>query len=257
MDKSSSVIAALDAGKLPSTQQFGHFLDWLNNVGITNIEPLAMAQLSSQGRILANDLRRLLEAYKQFLDGKNGTFHIIFHFFYSLISLLSDDNILQEAIWHLERGDLVATSEAREDQEQALKDIHALQRSLRVIMKVAYRNVTTEGTHLFGDFASIMRVMLADAAELVETHAGKAKETLRHVERDVKEGKRDSLGRNKEALEARREDPKLKWEHGVDTVKDTGSMVIGASRAVAGAVEDTTERTTSRIQNAFYSVSCY
>jgi ribosomal protein L17 len=120
---------------------------------------------------------------------------------------------------------------------------------------VAYRNVTTEGTHIFGDFASVLRIMLADAAELVETHAGKAKETLRHVERDVQEGKRDSLGRNKEALQTRTGDAKLQWEHGVDTVKDTGSMVIGASKAVAGAVEDTTERTTSRIHDAFYSVS--
>ncbi|EKM77256.1 hypothetical protein AGABI1DRAFT_62301 [Agaricus bisporus var. burnettii JB137-S8] len=236
MDKSSSIIAALDAGKLPSTQQFEQFLDWLSDVGITNIEPIAMAQLSSQGRILANDLRRILDAYKQFLTSKN------------------DDNILQEAIWHLEQGDLVATSEAREEQEQALKDIQALRRSLRTVVKVAYHNVTTEGAHLFSDFASVMRVMLADAAELVETQAGKAKETLRHVEQDVKVGKRDSWGRDRESLEARREDFKLQWEHGVDTVKDTGSMVIGASKAVAGAVEDTTERTTSRVQNAFYSV---
>ncbi len=97
--------------------------------------------------------------------------------------------------------------------------------------------------------------MLADAAEVVEAQAGKAKETLRHVERDVQEGKRDSLGRDKERLETTRGDAKASWEHGMDTVKDAGSTVIGATQTVSGAIEDTTERTTSRLQNAFNSVS--
>lgn len=165
-----------------------------------------------------------------------------------------DDNILQEAIWHLQQGDLAPTEEAKEDRDQALKDIHSLQRSLRVIVKVAYHNMTTEGAHLFGDFASVTRSMLADAAELVETQAGKAKTTLRHVEQDVQEGKRDSLGRDKERLQEER-DAKVAWEHGVDTVKDAGSMMIGASQTVTGAIEDKSERTTNRLQNAFYSVS--
>lgn len=124
-------------------------------------------------------------------------------------------------------------------------------------MKVAYHNITTEGAHIFSDFASVTRLMLADAAELVEVQAGRAKETLRHVEQDVQEGKRDTLGRDKEALEARRGDARVAWEHGVDTVRDTGSMVIGATQAVAGAVEDTTDRTASRLQDAFYSVSSF
>ncbi|KAF5348242.1 hypothetical protein D9756_010501 [Leucocoprinus leucothites] len=236
MNKSSSVVAALDAGKLPSTQQFDQFLNWLSDVGITHVEPSTQGELSSQGRLLANDVRRILDAYKQFMNSKN------------------DDNVLQEAIWHLEQGDLVATAEAKEDREQALKDIHSLQRSLRVIIKVAYNNITTEGAHIFSDFASITRLMLADAAELVEAQAGKAKETLRHVESEVQDGKRDSLGRDKERVEAERSDTRVSWEHGMDTVKDTGSMLIGASQTVAGAVEDKTEQTTSRLQNAFYSI---
>jgi hypothetical protein len=122
-------------------------------------------------------------------------------------------------------------------------------------MKVAYNNITTEGAHIFSDFASVTRLMLADAAELVEVQAGKAKETLRHVERDVQQGKRDSLGRDKEVLEAESSDARVTWEHGMDTVKDTGSMMIGASQTVSGAVEDKAERTASRLQNAFYSVS--
>ncbi|KAJ3577024.1 hypothetical protein NP233_g34 [Leucocoprinus birnbaumii] len=236
MDKTSSIVAAFDAGKLPSTQQFDLFFDWLSDVGITRVEPSAQGELSSQGRLLANDLRRILDAYKEFLGNKN------------------EDNILQEAIWHLEQGDLVATDEAKEDREQALKDIHSLQRSLRVIMKVAYNNIATEGSHIFSDFASVTRLMLADAAELVEAQAGKAKDTLRRVEQEVQEGKRDTLGRDKEMLEAESSDARVTWEHGMDSVKDAGSMVIDSSRTVAGAVEDKAERTTSRLQNAFYSI---
>jgi hypothetical protein len=73
MNKTSSVVAALDAGKLPSTQQFDHFFTWLSDVGITNVEPSVQGELSSQGRLLANDVRRILDAYKQFLENKNGT----------------------------------------------------------------------------------------------------------------------------------------------------------------------------------------
>jgi len=73
MDKSSSVIAALDAGKLPSTKQLSHFFNWLRDVGITHVEPSAQTELTSQGRVLANDVRRILDAYTQFLNNKNGS----------------------------------------------------------------------------------------------------------------------------------------------------------------------------------------
>ena len=171
--------------------------------------------------------------------------------------LFLDDNILQEMTWHLEQGDLVPTAEAKEDREQALRDIHSLQRSIRVILKVAYNNITTEGTHIFSDFASVVRLMLADAAELVEVQAGKAKETLRRVEHDVQEGRRDTLGRDKARIEAEKNDARITWEHGMDTVKGAGSMVIGASQNVAVTVEDTTERTALRLQNALFSVDFF
>ena len=171
--------------------------------------------------------------------------------------LFLDDNILQEMTWHLEQGDLVPTAKSKEDREQALRDIHSLQRSLRVILKVAYNNVTTEGTHIFSDFASVVRLTLADAAELVEVQAGKAKETLRRVEHDVQEGRRDTLGRDKARIEAERNDARVTWEHGMDTVKGAGSMVIGASQNVAVTVEDTTERTALRLQNALFSVDSF
>ena len=72
MDKASSVTAAFTAGKLPSTQQFNAFIDWLNDVGITQVEPSSNAELSSRGRALASGVRQTLDAYKAFLNNKNG-----------------------------------------------------------------------------------------------------------------------------------------------------------------------------------------
>ena len=255
MDKSSSVIAALDAGKLPSTQQFGDFVNWLRDVGIINIKSPAQAELSSQGHLLSNDVRRILDAYTQFLNNKNGpSFPVLASITTHSLDIITDDNILQEMVWHLKQGDLVPTTEAKEDREQALRDIHSLQQSLLVILKVAYNNVTTEGTHIFSDFTSVVRLMLADAAELVEVQAGKAKETLRQIEHDVQEGNRNTLAKDKEQIEAERNDARVNWEHGMDTVKGAGSMLVGVSQNVAGAVEDNVERTVSRLQDALYSV---
>ena len=74
MDKASSVIAAFEAEKLPSTQQFNSFIQWLSDVGITQIEPTANTALSSQGRLIADDLRQILDAYKRLANNKNGIF---------------------------------------------------------------------------------------------------------------------------------------------------------------------------------------
>ena len=72
MDKTSSVIAAFEAEKLPTTQQFNSFIQWLSDVGITQIEPTSDTALSSQGRLIADDLRQVLDAYKQLANNKNG-----------------------------------------------------------------------------------------------------------------------------------------------------------------------------------------
>ena len=74
MNKTSSVVAAFEAGKLPSTQQFNSFVEWLSDVGITQIEPSADTGLSSQGRVVANDLRQILYAYKGLANNKNGMY---------------------------------------------------------------------------------------------------------------------------------------------------------------------------------------
>jgi len=80
MDKPTSIIAALNAGKLPTTQQFNQFIDHLEHLGI--VEKLHEQQqaatattaleLSAQGKVLADDLRDVLNADKKLLNDKNG-----------------------------------------------------------------------------------------------------------------------------------------------------------------------------------------
>jgi hypothetical protein len=85
MDKPTSIIAALNAGKLPSTQQFNQFTDYLEHVGIVKFERTARKAkageagvedatlaLSAQGKVLADDLRAVLSADKKLLNDKNG-----------------------------------------------------------------------------------------------------------------------------------------------------------------------------------------
>ncbi|TFK17334.1 hypothetical protein FA15DRAFT_761110 [Coprinopsis marcescibilis] len=236
MDKFSSVTAALDAGKLPSTQQINHFIDWLNEVGITQVEPSSNTELSSRGRVLAGAIRQTLDSYRVLINQKNG------------------DNIVQEALWHLTEGDLTVTSEAQANKEQAKDDIEALRSSLRTLLSVLWDSISSEGTSVFHDFLSLIRLSLADAAELVEGQAGLAKETLRQVEDEVQSGERDTLGRNKQRLEEEK-DTKVAWQHGMDTVKDAGSMVIDASRTVSETAKDKSEKTSSRLQEAFDRIS--
>ena len=74
MDKASSVIAALDAGKLPSQQQINAFIDWFLQSPLSQVEPSSQGgDLSEQGRVLVNDIRELLTAHKLLGDHKNGT----------------------------------------------------------------------------------------------------------------------------------------------------------------------------------------
>ncbi|TFK35889.1 hypothetical protein BDQ12DRAFT_634780 [Crucibulum laeve] len=235
MDKATSVIAAFEAGKLPSTQQFNAFIDWLNAVGITQVEPSAEGALSSQGKILANDFRGVLEAYKQLANNKNA------------------DNIVQKAIYHLTEGDLTVTSEAKANADQATKDINALRTSLRTLLSIVWSSVSSESSSLAQDFLSIIRLSIADAAEMVEEQASWAKDALRDVEKGVQEGDRDALGRDKKRLEEE-EDTKVAWQHGMDTVKDAGTSVIGASQSASETVKEKSEETSTRLQDAYYKI---
>ncbi|KAH6903842.1 hypothetical protein BKA70DRAFT_1227194 [Coprinopsis sp. MPI-PUGE-AT-0042] len=129
MDRASSVVAAFQAGKLPTTEQINSFIDWLNDVGITQVEPEANTELSSRGRVVAGSLRRTLDAYRGLANNKNG------------------DNILQEGLWHLTEGDLTVDSEVDANKDQAKKDIHDLRKALRNLFSVVWDSLARPRTH--------------------------------------------------------------------------------------------------------------
>ncbi|KDR71775.1 hypothetical protein GALMADRAFT_159190 [Galerina marginata CBS 339.88] len=239
MDKTTSILGALEAGKLPTTQQFGQFIDWLNGTVIPSVEPDSSSELSEQGRVLAVDVRRVLEAYKQLAKDKN------------------PDNILQETLYTLSHTDpsLPAPStHATQEKDKALADLSALHTSLRHILIALWESISLEGTSLSNDLLSAVRLSLADAAALVEGGAGSVKESLRGVEEEVQEGKRDALGRDKERMEEE-EDVKVAWEHGMDTVKGAGSTVIGAAQDTKETVDEKMDEGSERLQEAFYKIS--
>ena len=87
MDKPTSIIGALNAGKLPSTQQFNQLIDHLSQLGLVqrlsdSKDEIASATgpavqevteaLSAQGKVLADDLRDVLSADRKLLNEKNG-----------------------------------------------------------------------------------------------------------------------------------------------------------------------------------------
>ncbi|KIL60426.1 hypothetical protein M378DRAFT_187786 [Amanita muscaria Koide BX008] len=241
MEKLSSIIAALNAGKLPTTQQFVKHNDWLENFVLLKVEESSQEmaeefpELTAQGKILADDIMRLLEAYKAVAMNKN------------------HDNILQEAIWNLCQSDLKVSLTVHEDIERTKKDLEAIRSALRTIVSVIWTNISTEGTALMQDFVSFARLALADTAGLVEEMAGRTKEGLREQERGYQEGERDVLGREKKRLEEET-DIKVAWEHGMETVKETGASVIDTTRSAKETAEEKAESTTSRIKYAYEQI---
>jgi hypothetical protein len=79
MDKTSSIIAALNAGKLPSQEQTSQWIDWFLNSQLSQVEPSTDAgELSQQGRVLVSDVRDLMTAYKLAGEHKNGQFYLLY-----------------------------------------------------------------------------------------------------------------------------------------------------------------------------------
>ena len=148
------------------------------------------------------------------------------------------------------------TSETRAEKEQAIADVNAIRSVIRNLLCIVWSSVSTEGSSLFHDLLSVLRLSIADAAELVQEQAGRAKESLRTVDKEVQEGQRDSLGRDKKRLEEER-DTKVSWQHGMDTIKDAGTTVIGTTQETSAAAQEKTSKASSRLQEAFYKVSNY
>ena len=148
------------------------------------------------------------------------------------------------------------TSKTRAEKDQAIADVNAIRSVIRNLLSIVWASVSTEGSSLFQDLLSVLRLSIADAAELVQDQAGRAKESLRTVDKEVQQGQRDSLGRDKKRLEEER-DTKVAWQHGMDTVKDAGTTVIGTTQETSAAAQEKSSKASSRLQEAFYKVSIY
>ncbi|KAJ7262762.1 hypothetical protein B0H12DRAFT_1104346 [Mycena haematopus] len=234
MERVASVLAAIDAGKLPSTEQLNSLDHWLTHEAFPSVEPSGNSQLSEQGTVLAGDIREILIAYNLLNAHKN------------------HDNLLQEAIWHLTEGDVnVDSATGAVDKEQVSSDINAVRSSLRTILSTFWRNFT-DGGFLPTDVSSFVLLTLSDAAEVTESQAGRTKDSLRQMEQEIQEGQRDSLGRDKERL-GEEQDTRVAFEHTMDTLKDVGSGAIGAHRSVKAKTEDISERASGLLWDTYYT----
>ncbi|KAK0206169.1 hypothetical protein DFS33DRAFT_1499100 [Desarmillaria ectypa] len=231
MDRLTSVLAALNAGKLPSQDQLNAFNDWIKANALAQMEP---GHLSSQGRVMMRYVGSVLDAYKTLGSNKNS------------------DDLLQEAIWHLSEGEIsTSTPSDIVDTDEAAQDVEKFRKALRKLLQIAWSSISSEGLFVFRDFASFTRSSLADAAEMVEDQAARAKDSLREVEHEVQEGKRDALGRDKERMEEEEKDVKVQFEHTMDSLKDTGATVIGAGQEAKDKAEELADRTGDRLKDAF------
>lgn len=167
------------------------------------------------------------------------------------------DNIVQESLWHLSQADLsnTSTSAMDVDADQATADSKAVARSLRSLVSIVWENLSEEGKSVFHDFASFMRLALADAAESIGESALNAAESLREVDQDVQDGQRNELGmKRKTGEEPEDVDARVKFERAMDTTKEAGSKVIGAGQVAVATADDLTSRMSTRLQEAFYKV---
>jgi hypothetical protein len=234
MDKITSILAALEAGKLPATEQLCHLIDWVDKTILPQIEPSVPQNLTPQGALLAKRLRQVLSAYKAFFMNKDG------------------DNMVQEAIWHLTQGEITTPGV---DTATASEDVATLRSAVRSIMSIAWASISTESSTLLNEFASFTRLSLADAAELIESGAGSAKESLREIEHGVQKGERTAItGRDRARVEEEEKDVKAKWEHGVEAVKAAGDTVIDTTRAVSTTVEEKAEKVKTRSLDAYLKI---
>ncbi|KAH9848172.1 hypothetical protein C2E23DRAFT_764248 [Lenzites betulinus] len=241
MDKSSAVIAALNAGKLPTQQQLSQTIDAFLASPVLNNDPATgSGELSAQGSEIQSGFRNLLTAYKMLGENKN------------------NDNIIQESLWHLSEVDPANTSTAVTmdvDTDQATQDARAVARALRTLVNTLWDNLSHEGRSLFHDFASFTRLALADAADYLGESAQSAAGALRDVDKDVQDGTRNELGVKRKAEDDPRDsDARAKFERTMDSTKEVGSKAIGAGQAAVAAGQDLADRTSTRLQDAYYAI---
>ena len=105
----------------------------------------------------------------------------------------------------------------------------------------------------------MLGLTFADAADYVSQSAGSAAQNLREVDEQVAQGERNELGMKNvpEEEKFKNKDAKEQWETAADTVKVAGSKTIGAGQAAAQTTEDLANRSSQRVQDAFYQVRAH
>lgn len=77
MDNITTILAAFNAGKLPSQTQINQFIDWFQSYGLAQAksatESATGGKLSSQGQELVKRVSAILSAYQALGNNKNGT----------------------------------------------------------------------------------------------------------------------------------------------------------------------------------------
>ncbi|OJT02930.1 hypothetical protein TRAPUB_6514 [Trametes pubescens] len=117
------------------------------------------------------------------------------------------------------------------DTDQATQDACAVAYAAHTLVNTRWEDVSHEGRSVFHDFASFMRLALADAADYVGESAQNAAGALREVDRDVQNGERNELGvKRKAEAEHQDSDARAKFERTMDSTKEAGSKVIGAGQ---------------------------
>ncbi|KAG1819882.1 hypothetical protein EV424DRAFT_1539686 [Suillus variegatus] len=240
MDKLSSVIAALDAGKLPTQKQADAAIDWtLQNI-IASVESPDAGNISESGEVLARGIQDLLIAYNKLGDNKN------------------HDNLLQQVLWHLSEGDFADMRVEGIDTDKASADLQSIRSTIRALLHILWTNASDEATVLLNDFASFARLAMADLAGDIETGAVYTKESLRELDTGVRQGERDNLGRKRKSPEEiereREQDTRAKFENTMDAAKETGSKAIGVGQEVKASAEEAAERTRIRLQQTYYNI---
>ncbi|KAI0291493.1 hypothetical protein B0F90DRAFT_1812128 [Multifurca ochricompacta] len=242
MDKTTSVIAALRAGKQPSQSQTNAWIEKLLSSELIQVEQTTGGgELNENGKKLARDLRTVLETFKTYGSHKNG------------------DNLVQEALWHLGQADIASSSldiDIPMDTGEALNDYRAIISALRISLQIFWDNATIEGCGVFSDFASFTRLSLADAAEVVGEKSSRAAEKLRTVEGEVQAGERDPIGFKEQTKEEwKNADAREAFEKGMDTAKVAGSATIGVTHSVSGKSTELKDRSRTRLQAAIRAMT--
>ncbi len=141
------------------------------------------------------------------------------------------------------------------DTDQATQDARAVAHAARTLVNTLWETVSHEGRSVFHDFASFMRLALADAADYVGESAQNAAGALRDADKDVQKGERNELGVKRKAEDDPEDgDVRAKFERTMDSTKEVGSKVIGAGQTAVATGQDLADRTSTRLQDAYYKV---